>query len=137
MIESKKWAVVGDAREPEAFIPVTPRSLAILEDALRRQRGEYTDEERAEMERYAAAEAAKRAAEQKRCLERHAHLLATAPHPIVLSLLIAHYPKAYGEGSDLTGYACHACPTYVDEDGDAVYQGWPCPTWALIDQEAP
>lgn len=134
MTDEQRFRIIGDDPGPETFIPsVSPRGSAMLLDVARRMRGEWTPEERAEMERFRAAAEAKQRAEWAAHLARHTELVGFATHPTVSALVKAHGPHAYPEEQPL-GYECHACPgDYVD--GDPVHPSWPCPTWLLIEQE--
>src|SRR5687767_4239503 len=109
----EQFRIVGDEHRTEAFIPLGgPRSAAIVLKIQRWARGEYTAEERAEMERYHAAAAAKQEAEWAANLVRHVQLCESVTHPLLAKLLEAHGPHVYPETGRPGGYACHSCAQY-------------------------
>lgn len=130
------WRILGDDVELEAFIPCGgPRSEKLLLEVARRMRGEWTPEERAEMQRRQAEDTAKRQAEWTRDLARHEALLMGSNHPTLRLVLDNHGPRPYPPEGQPRGYECHACPGGFDEDGEIVHPEWPCPTWKLIERE--
>lgn len=80
-----------------------------------------------EQERIRAAET-EAIAEDKAARERHAWMLANAPHPILRELVAAHRPAS----EDLYP-ACAECPAPPSEiDGDPEPTAWPCGVWMFI-----
>lgn len=129
--------IIGDQHmDDTAFIPIRGvHGQAAFAEAQRWMRGEWTPEERAEMERRQAEAAAKRQADWARDLASHEYLLRFATHPTLTLLLEAHAPHAYPADGPIRGYECHACPGDFNEDGDVAHPQWPCPTWKLIQSE--
>lgn len=80
-----------------------------------------------EQARIAAAEA-EATAEDRAQRERHAWLLAHAPHPILRDLIEAHRPDSDDRWPD-----CAECPRPPSEhDGSDVPTAWPCDVWSFV-----
>lgn len=73
-----------------------------------------------------AAAPAERKAEDQTNRDRHAWMLANAPHPILGALVEAHGPA----GDDVYP-SCSACPAIHDDYGSEPAD-WPCPVWAFV-----
>jgi hypothetical protein len=128
------WRVIGDHDTNKAYIPIgSERQRAIFETAMRWRRGEWTPEERAEMDRLRAVAEAKRQAQWLANLTRHVELLKHTDNLTVLTLLQAHSPVA--DEASPAGYECRGCAVQIYDDGYEGYPTWPCPTWELIERE--